>query len=47
MALVSMLSVRISNPALEILAVCDEESALALSANKHRLLEVCDELQLR
>jgi FkbM family methyltransferase len=44
MALVSMLSVRITNPGLEILAVCDHESALALSANKHRLLKVCDEL---
>jgi hypothetical protein len=44
MALVSMLSVRISNPGLGILAVCDKQSALALRANKHRLLEVCDEL---
>jgi hypothetical protein len=44
MALVSMLSVRISNPGLGILAVCDKQSALTLSANKHRLLEVCDEL---
>jgi TupA-like ATPgrasp len=44
MALVSMLSVRISNPGLDILAVCDQESALALSAKKHRLLKVCDEL---
>jgi hypothetical protein len=44
MALVSMLSVRISNPGLGILVVTDEESALVLSAKKHRLREVCDEL---
>jgi FkbM family methyltransferase len=44
MALVSMLSVRISNPGLGILAVCDEKSALALSGKEHRLLEVCDEM---
>ena len=43
MALVSMLSVRISNPGLGIVAVCDEKSALALRANNHRLLDVCDE----
>ena len=43
MALGSMLSVRISNPGLDILAVCDQKSALTLSAKKHRLLDVCDE----
>jgi hypothetical protein len=43
MALVSMLSVQISNPGLGIFVVCDEKSALTLSANKHRLLDVCDE----
>jgi hypothetical protein len=43
MALVSILSVQISNPGFEILAVCDEKSAHALSANRHRLLEVCNE----
>src|SRR6516164_5006902 len=43
MALVSILSVQISNPGFKILAVCDEKSAHALSANRHRLLEVCNE----
>jgi hypothetical protein len=43
MALVSMLSVRTSNPGLGILAVSDKESAVALSAKEHRLLDVCDE----
>ena len=43
MALVSMLSVRISNPGLGILAVCDEKSAITLRANKHRMLDVCDQ----
>jgi hypothetical protein len=44
MALVSMLSVRISNPCLRIVAVCDEPSAQAIKAAKHRVLEICDEL---
>src|ERR1039458_1554653 len=44
MALVSMLSVRISNPGLRIVAVCDEKSAGAIQAAKHRLLQVCDNL---
>ena len=43
MALVSMLSVQISNPGLGILAVCDEKSAITLRAKKHRMLDVCDE----
>jgi hypothetical protein len=43
MALVSMLSVRISNPGLGILAVCDEKSAITLRAKKHRMLDVCDQ----
>jgi hypothetical protein len=43
MALVSMLSVQISNPDLQIVAVCDEQSAIAIKASKHRLLDVCDE----
>jgi hypothetical protein len=43
MALISMLSVRISNPGLEILAVCDEKSAITLRAKKHRMLDVCDQ----
>jgi hypothetical protein len=43
MALVSMLSVQISNPGLGILAVCDEKSAITLRAKKHRLLDVCDQ----
>ena len=44
MALVSMLSVRISNPGLQIIIVCDEKSATSIKATKHRLLDVCDEL---
>jgi len=43
MALVSILSMRISNPGLGIFVLCDEKSALTLSANKHRRLDVCDE----
>ena len=43
MALVSMLSVQISNPGLGILTVCDEKSAITLRAKKHRMLDVCDE----
>ena len=43
MALVSMLSVQISNPGLRILAICDEKSALILRAERHRVLDVCDE----
>src|SRR5439155_25223560 len=44
MALVSMLSVRISNPGLRIVAMCDEKSAQAIKATQHRLLQACDEL---
>jgi hypothetical protein len=44
MALVSMLSVRINNPGLRIVALCDADSAAALRKEKHRLLEVCDEV---
>jgi hypothetical protein len=44
MALVSMLSVQISNPNLKIVVVCDEQSAISLKASKHRVLDVCDEL---
>ena len=43
MALVSMLSVQISNPGLGIRAVCDEKSAITLRAKKHRMLDVCDQ----
>src|SRR5204862_1858016 len=43
MALVSMLSVRISNPGLGIFVVCDEKSAITLRAKKHRMLAVCDQ----
>lgn len=43
MALISMLSMRINNPGLEILAVCDEQSAITLRAKKHRMLDVCDQ----
>ena len=42
MALVSMLSLRISNPGLRVVAVCDAASAEAIKATKHRILEVCD-----
>jgi hypothetical protein len=44
MALLSMISVRISNPEVRIVAVCDEDSAQALEKSSHRLLEICDEL---
>src|SRR5947207_6262342 len=43
MALVSMLSVQVSNPGLGIRAVCDEKSAITLSAKMHRMLDVCDQ----
>lgn len=44
MALVSMLSVRSTNPGLRIVAVCDEGSAKALRQRRHRMLEVCDDV---
>jgi len=44
MALLSMISVKLSNPKLQIVAVCDQESGDAIKAVRHRLLEVCDEL---
>jgi hypothetical protein len=44
MALVSMLSMRISNPNRPIIVVCDHSSAQAIRATKHRMLEACDEL---
>jgi hypothetical protein len=44
MALVSMLSVRISNPGCRILLLCDAESGIAIKSAKHRVLEVCDEV---
>lgn len=44
MALVSMLSVRISNPGCRIVLLCDSESALAIKNSKHRVLDVCDEM---
>ena len=44
MGLVSMLSVRLTNPGLRILAVCDASSAQSLRSAKHRMLDVCDEL---
>jgi hypothetical protein len=43
MVLVSMLSVQISNPILQVVVVCDEQSAIAIKASKHRLIDVCDE----
>jgi lipopolysaccharide biosynthesis glycosyltransferase len=44
MALVSMLSVRISNPSCRIVLLCDAESATAIKSAKHRVREVCDEI---
>jgi hypothetical protein len=44
MTLVSMLSLRISNPMLRIVAVCDRPSAQAIRVAGHRMPEVCDEL---
>ncbi len=44
MALISMLSVRISNPGCRIVLLCDAESARAIKSTKHRVLDVCDEL---
>lgn len=44
MALVSMLSVRISNPRCRIILLCDAESAGAIKSTKHRVLDVCDEM---
>lgn len=44
MALVSMLSVRISNPGCRIILLCDSESALAIKNSKDRVLDICDEM---
>jgi hypothetical protein len=44
MALVSILSVRISNPSSRIFLLCDAESALAVKNSNHRVLNVCDEM---
>jgi len=44
MALVSMLSVRSTNPRLRIVVVCDQASAKALRQHRHRMLEVCDDV---
>lgn len=44
MALLSMLSVRISNPSLSIIALCDEKSAEAVNRSEHRFLEICNEM---
>jgi hypothetical protein len=44
MALVSMLSVRLTNSGLRIIAACDAASVRALRSAKHRMLDVCDEL---
>lgn len=44
MALVSALSLRISNPGCCIVVLCDELSAEGLRSNKHRLLDQCDRL---
>jgi hypothetical protein len=39
-----MLSLRVSNPGLRVVAVADEASARAIKLARHRLLEICDEL---
>ncbi len=44
MAVVSILSVRLTNPHLRIVAVCDEPSAKALRQHRHRMLDLCDEV---
>jgi hypothetical protein len=44
MALISMISVKISNPDLSIVVICDHQSAKAINIQRHRLLEICDEL---
>lgn len=44
MALVSMLSVRISNPGCRIVLLCDAKSARGINSAKHRVLDVCDEM---
>ena len=44
MVLLSILSVRVSNPGVPIVALCDMKSAHALRRAKHRLLELCDQV---
>jgi hypothetical protein len=44
MALVSMLSARITNPAWRIVLICDKETVVAARTNKHRMLDICDEV---
>lgn len=44
MALISMLSVRITNPDLRIVAVCDHLTAAAFKTNRPEFLNVCDEV---
>ena len=44
MALVSMLSVQITNPGRRIVVLCDSESARAIRDKGHPLLKVCNEL---
>ncbi len=44
MALVSMLSARLTNPRARLRLLADTNSAQALQTAQHRLLEVCDEL---
>jgi hypothetical protein len=45
MALVSMLSARLTNPGVRLRVLADADSAEALRASRHRVLEVCDELR--
>jgi hypothetical protein len=44
MALVSMLSARLTNPGVRLRLLADTDSAEALRASRHRVIEVCDEL---
>ncbi|MEX0802094.1 MAG: hypothetical protein WD688_02060 [Candidatus Binatia bacterium] len=44
MALVSMISARITNPAWRIVLICDKETVGAARTNKHRMLSMSDEV---
>ncbi len=44
MALVSMMSARITNPGWRIVLICDRKTMDAATGCKHRMLEVCDEV---
>jgi hypothetical protein len=42
MAFVSILSLRIANPRMQVVAVCDSASATALKNARHKLLDLCE-----